>query len=524
MPYLNYQFRIYPTEEQKHHLSAAMRFDAFYWNRLRSNTNHADDLIKRGFATRFNAELAQMLVSKSFTGRKASNLLKLQRSGLSETEAKRQLQTEDYQKAWKAHGSGLAVEWACQKTDIERKKSSRSSEEGSGIYGSIFAAVTDRFRTTWKNVWKKVPNAEPPKKKKISKHATTFSVQLQGKDIFSSAGVVNLSGSFPGRLQLKKYASLHNVKVRKHRAIKAGGTPKEYTIKRTSTAPDAKWYVVVSVQFTDKVRDYPHTDVMAGIDPGRSVALAVAYSDGVTEKIDPGKPLANRLKRLAFLQKKLDNQRRMCNPESFDEKGRCIKNRKATNVTKRMQKTEAAIRKLHMHIKAYRTDFWHKKSNDILKHAGTVGIGNWKPSTPQQKRKLKARRKEISFKHKAGGKKRERTQNRNDSDNSLGMFRRLINEKAESSVTSRDVKELPEAGTTIRCSACGNMTGPKNNLSIRQWTCENCGTIHDRDVNSAQNDLHTLTELIKGKVWPKAMGDCSEANSVGAPADWTEKT
>lgn len=40
--------------------------------------------------------------------------------------------------------------------------------------------------------------------------------------------------------------------------------------------------------------------------------------------------------------------------------------------------------------------------------------------------------------------------------------------------------------TSQVCSACGVKDGPKP-LSVREWRCAACGTIHDRDVNAAKN-------------------------------------
>ena len=37
-------------------------------------------------------------------------------------------------------------------------------------------------------------------------------------------------------------------------------------------------------------------------------------------------------------------------------------------------------------------------------------------------------------------------------------------------------------------SACGVKDGPKP-LSVREWECAACGTVHDRDVNAAKNIL-----------------------------------
>ncbi|MGW4158074.1 RNA-guided endonuclease InsQ/TnpB family protein [Streptomyces sp. NPDC004788] len=39
------------------------------------------------------------------------------------------------------------------------------------------------------------------------------------------------------------------------------------------------------------------------------------------------------------------------------------------------------------------------------------------------------------------------------------------------------------------CSACGHRDGPKP-LHVRQWTCPNCDTRHDRDWNAGLNVLH----------------------------------
>ena len=37
-----------------------------------------------------------------------------------------------------------------------------------------------------------------------------------------------------------------------------------------------------------------------------------------------------------------------------------------------------------------------------------------------------------------------------------------------------------------RCSACGHVLGFLS-LDTRQWTCPECGSIHDRDINAAKN-------------------------------------
>ena len=53
--------------------------------------------------------------------------------------------------------------------------------------------------------------------------------------------------------------------------------------------------------------------------------------------------------------------------------------------------------------------------------------------------------------------------------------------------------EVNEAYSTQTCSCCGNIpaSSPKGRvgLRIREWTCSDCGAVHDRDVNAARNIL-----------------------------------
>lgn len=69
-------------------------------------------------------------------------------------------------------------------------------------------------------------------------------------------------------------------------------------------------------------------------------------------------------------------------------------------------------------------------------------------------------------------------------------FRTMLKYKCENAGVW--FEEVNESYTTQTCSCCRSReSSPKGRigLGIREWTCQQCGTLHDRDVNAAKNIL-----------------------------------
>jgi putative transposase len=68
----------------------------------------------------------------------------------------------------------------------------------------------------------------------------------------------------------------------------------------------------------------------------------------------------------------------------------------------------------------------------------------------------------------------------------LGQLIGMLTYKAVPAV--RRVVPVSSRFTTMTCSACGALSGPKGwgGLAVRQWQCSACGADHDRDINAAK--------------------------------------
>jgi IS605 OrfB family transposase len=74
-------------------------------------------------------------------------------------------------------------------------------------------------------------------------------------------------------------------------------------------------------------------------------------------------------------------------------------------------------------------------------------------------------------------------------DAGWGKLKNFLEYKSQQA--ARGFEVISERNTSVTCSACGALTGPRgvNGLIVRSWVCCDCGELHDRDVNAARNIL-----------------------------------
>ncbi len=217
------------------------------------------------------------------------------------------------------------------------------------------------------------------------------------------------------------------------------GTPKMATVSKT---PDGRYFVAFACEVA--IRPLPPTGKVIGVDLGiKDVAVT---SDG--EKSGNPRHLKRRLKHLKRQQRRLARMR----------KGSHRRNRQRLKVAR-----------IHARIAATRADFLHKTTTALIRRADGIALEDLH---------VKGMVKNHSL---AGA----------IADVGMGEFRRQMEYK--SAWHGRQVEAIDRwAPTSKTCSACGSVR-EKMPLRVREWTCPDCQTRHDRDVNAAINILQFST-------------------------------
>jgi len=131
--------------------------------------------------------------------------------------------------------------------------------------------------------------------------------------------------------------------------------------------------------------------------------------------------------------------------------------------SKNMQKTQRRIARLHAQIANIRANALHPWTTMLVERFDVIAIEDLNVAGMLKNHKLA----------------------RQIADMGLGEFRRQLEYQAVRRGKTVLVVDRWYPSSKI-CSACGYKV-PKMPLSVREWTCSDCGAHHDRDVNAAIN-------------------------------------
>lgn len=212
-------------------------------------------------------------------------------------------------------------------------------------------------------------------------------------------------------------------------------------------ARGGRWFVSIAVELTETVKPLPKTGKEIGVDLG--VTHLAALSDGT--KIQAPKPLKQKLKKLKRLNKQLSRK----------QKG-----------SKNRAKAKTKLSRLHAKISCIRQNFLHKLTSGLVSRFDVICIEDLNVKGMVKNKRL----------------------SRAISDLGFYEFKRQLVYKANRfgrTVKSAD-RFYPSSKT---CSCCGFKLESLP-LSVRTWTCINCGTTHDRDVNAGVNILNHAAKIL----------------------------
>lgn len=236
-----------------------------------------------------------------------------------------------------------------------------------------------------------------------------------------------------GRLTLARMAGA--LDVRWSRPLPQGAQPTTVTVSRDAAG---RWFVSMLVE--DPIAFAPATNAAVGIDAG--ITSLVTLSTG--EKIANPQHERRDRARLAKAQRELS--------------------RKAKGSANR-EKARRRVARVHARIADRRRDFLHQLSTRLVRENQTVVIEDLTVRNLLKNGRLA----------------------RAISDAAWTDLRMML--KYKCAWYGRELVVIDRWFPSSKlCGNCGTVRG-RLPLNVREWTCDSCGTVHDRDVNASRNIL-----------------------------------
>ena len=258
----------------------------------------------------------------------------------------------------------------------------------------------------------------------------------------------------PGRARIDLDRDAKTLKLGKHVDLKCRGTlpSEDAEIRRVSvTYNPVLNRSFASILVKENVTPLAQTGLDVGVDPGLKTLLTMVTSEDQHLAFNPKqrqelKELATRIARLQMWRSK-------------KEKG-----------SSRNVELKRKIAVLWYRIRCIRKDFTHKVTTKMVKIFDRIHIEDTKIKPMI-----------------ANGGVRKKGLNRSIAQAALGEIKRQLLYKAV--WYQKQVVLVSARNTSKTCNDCGTIF--KNlTLAMRKWTCVDCGSEHDRDLNAARNILH----------------------------------